>query len=68
MLEMSTTLDEGRRHELFDRVQEIWAGELPAICFAFPRVWIAVNPRIRNATPALFGPSLLWNPAALAVG
>jgi peptide/nickel transport system substrate-binding protein len=68
MLEMSSTLDVERRRRLFAEVQRIWAGELPAVCFAFPRVWIALNPRIRNATPALVRPPVLWNPTMLGVG
>jgi peptide/nickel transport system substrate-binding protein len=68
MLEMSSTLDVERRRQLFAEVQQIWAGELPALCFAFPRAWIALNPRIRNATPAQFRPPVLWNPTMLGVG
>jgi peptide/nickel transport system substrate-binding protein len=68
MLEMSSTLDVERRRRLFAEVQRIWAGELPALCFAFPRAWVVVNPRIRNATPALFRPPVLWNPAMLGAG
>ncbi len=68
MLEMSSTLDAERRRQLFAEVQQIWAAELPAVCFAFPRAWIVLNPRIRNATPALFRPPVLWNPTMIGVG
>jgi peptide/nickel transport system substrate-binding protein len=67
MLEMSSTLDGDRRRRLFGEVQQIWAADLPVICFAFPRSWLAMNPRIRNATPALFRPPVLWNATMLGV-
>ena len=65
--QMTVTTDQDRRHVLFADVQLIWARELPALCFAFPRVWVAVNTRVRGATPALARPTVLWNSAALAV-
>ncbi len=64
---LSSELDARTRHTLFNQVQQIAARELPALCFAFPRISVAVNARVIDATPAPFRPPLLWNPAALDV-
>jgi peptide/nickel transport system substrate-binding protein len=67
MDQVSTTLDTERRVALFADVQRIIARELPVVCFAFPRLPLAVNARVTGATPAPFRPPLLWNPAVLSV-
>ena len=64
---MASDLDVDRRHALFVEVQAIMAQELPALCFAFPRVWVAMNTRVLHATPAAGRPPVLWNAAAIAV-
>jgi peptide/nickel transport system substrate-binding protein len=67
MDQVSTALDRERRRQAFADVQRIMARELPALCFAFPRLPIAVSSRVVDATPAPFRPPLLWNPAVLGV-
>lgn len=67
MHQQTATLDEAERKALFNRVQRIFADELPIIHFAAPRVYMAVSARVVNATPALLRPMVLWNPDALAV-
>ena len=67
MAQQVATLDEARRKALFDEVQRIFAGELPIIYFAAPRVYVATSTRILNATPSLLRPAILWNPDPLAV-
>jgi peptide/nickel transport system substrate-binding protein len=67
MLEMASERDAGRRRALFAEVQRIMAHEVPALCFAFPRVWVAMNARVRHATPAAVRPPILWNPAVVGV-
>ena len=67
MDQVSTTLDTHRRWELFAEVQRIMAREAPILCFAFPRLPIAVSSRVIGATPAPFRPPLLWNPAVIGV-
>jgi peptide/nickel transport system substrate-binding protein len=67
MNEMSTTPDLERRVALFSEAQRILAREVPALCFAFPRLTLAVNARVDGGTPAPFRPPLLWNPAVLEV-
>jgi peptide/nickel transport system substrate-binding protein len=64
---VSTTLDSEPRRQLFADVQRIMAREVPALCFAFPRLPIAVSSRVVAATPAPFRPPVLWNPAVIGV-
>jgi peptide/nickel transport system substrate-binding protein len=64
---VSTILDTHRRRELFAEVQRIMAREAPILCFAFPRLPIAVSSRVIGATPAPFRPPLLWNPSVIGV-
>ena len=67
MDQVSTTLDAGSRRALFAEVQRIMAREVPALCFAFPRLSFAMSTRVVDATPAPFGPPVLWNPAVISV-
>ena len=67
MDQVSTTLDAGRRRALFVEVQRIMAREVPALCFAFPRLSFAMTTRVANATPASFRPPVLWNPAVIGL-
>ncbi len=67
MDDISTSSDQRHRVQRFSEVQRILSREVPALCFAFPRLWVAVNARIAQATPAAFRPPLLWNPAVIAV-
>jgi peptide/nickel transport system substrate-binding protein len=54
-----------RRHALFGEVQRIMAREVPALCFAFPRVSFAMSTRVTRAMPAMSRPPLLWNAAII---
>jgi peptide/nickel transport system substrate-binding protein len=67
MQQMASEPDEERRRALFGDVQTIMARELPVLCFAFPRVWVAMSSRVAGATPAAVRPPILWNPAAIAI-
>jgi len=64
---VSTTMEPARRRALFAEVQRTMARELPVLCFAFPRLSVAINTRIVDATPAPFRPPVLWNPSAIGV-
>ena len=59
--------DIAQRKALFYEVQRIFGEQLPVLCFAAPRVYVALNPRVAGATPALLQPQILWNAEALAV-
>ena len=67
MNEITTITDQNRRRTLFADVQRIMAREAPAICFAFPELWFAINRRIDQATPAPFRPPVMWNPAVFSL-
>jgi len=62
---VATTLDPAERRSRFAEAQRIIAREVPVICFAFPRLPIAINSRVAGATPAPFRPPLLWNPSVV---
>jgi peptide/nickel transport system substrate-binding protein len=59
--------DAAERRQVFAGVQRVMAREVPALCFAFPRVWVATSRRVLGATPAAFRPPILWNPAEIVV-
>lgn len=67
MRQQVATLDQARRKALFDQVQHLFARELPIIHFAAPRIVVATSARVRNVTPAVLRPSILWNPDELTV-
>ncbi len=67
MQQISSSLDPHVRRTAFAQVQRIMAGELPVMTFAFPRLSMAMSSRVGHATPAVFRPPVLWNPAGLTV-
>jgi peptide/nickel transport system substrate-binding protein len=56
----------GDRKRLFDEVQHVFGGEVPAICFVAPRIYVAMSSRVANATPGPLQPQILWNAEMLA--
>lgn len=67
MEEVTTSNRRDRRLAAFAEVQRIMARELPALCFAFPRVAVAVGSRVSGASPAPFRPPVLWAPERLGI-
>ena len=67
MLAQSRSVDDGERKRLFDEVQRIYAEHLPMVHFVAPKVFVAASGRLRNLTPALARPQLLWAADTLAV-
>jgi peptide/nickel transport system substrate-binding protein len=61
MLEMTATTDAAERKRLFDRVQVIFAENLPALYFVAPRLHMGVSGRVGGLEPAILRPQLLWN-------
>lgn len=59
--------DQAERRRLFEEAQRILGEHLPVICFAAPRVIMAMTPRVVNATPVPLKPPVLWNADTLAV-
>ena len=68
MQEMAAATDQPRRRALFSEVQRILAREVPALCFAFPRVTVAMSTRVSYSLLAVSRPPLLWNPAVIRLG
>jgi peptide/nickel transport system substrate-binding protein len=67
MNEVSTSNDLRHRQQLFADAQRIMAREVPVLCFAFPRLSVAVSTRVSGAAPAPFRPPVLWNPGSLEI-
>lgn len=61
MREITAQVDAAERRRLFDRVQRIFAENLPAIYFAAPRLHMGVSSRVGGLEPAILRPQLLWN-------
>lgn len=62
-----TSLDLDERRALFAEAQRILAEHVPVLYFAAPHVYVAMSPRVANATPAVTKPQVLWNAEVLAV-
>jgi peptide/nickel transport system substrate-binding protein len=67
MTEQASTLDQGRRKELFNQVQRLWAENLPALYFAAPRLLLAHSTRLQGVVPSVQRPAILWNADSLSV-
>jgi len=55
------TIDYAKRKQLYDRVQEIVAEELPVICLVSPNILVGAANRVGNFRPAILVPYALWN-------
>ncbi len=64
----ATTLDQARRKQAVDRVQQIVADQQPFIYLVYPNALIAVSPRLQGAKPAVLEPRVEWNIEALTAG
>jgi len=49
------------RKQLFDRVQELIADNLPIICLATPNILVGAKANLGNFRPAILEPYTLWN-------
>ncbi len=64
---LAAAIDPAERLRLFREVQRLFSEHLPAMYFAAPRLFVAVGPRVRNETPGVTRPQLLWSADTLAV-
>ena len=55
------SLDPAVRKTCFNRVQEIWADEMPAIATIAPHIITGYTNRLGNLRPSILEPSTLWN-------
>jgi len=67
MLEQAATLDEQRRHEIFNDVQRILAENVPALYFAAPRLYYAHSRRTLGVVSSVMRPLVLWNADSLSI-
>lgn len=67
MARQAASTDEAERVRLFRLAQRIFADEVPVLYFAAPRLYLGVSSRVRNVTPAVLRPQLLWSADTLAV-
>jgi peptide/nickel transport system substrate-binding protein len=63
----AASTDPAERTRLFREALRVFNEHLPAMYFAAPRVYVAVNARVRNLVPSLTPPSLLWSADTLAM-
>ena len=61
MREMAAEVDTAERRRLFDRVQGIFAENLPGLYFVAPRLHMGVSGRVGGLEPAILRPQLMWN-------
>jgi peptide/nickel transport system substrate-binding protein len=61
MQQQMVTLDYAKRKQLYDRVQQVIAEQLPFIFLATPNILAVASPRIGNFRPAILDPYTLWN-------
>jgi ABC-type transport system substrate-binding protein len=67
MTQQLTELNPKKRKQLYDRVQEIAAEELPLICLAGPNVLVGAKDNLGNFQPAVLDHPLLWNSEQLYI-
>jgi peptide/nickel transport system substrate-binding protein len=67
MQQQMVTLDYAKRKQLYDRVQQIIAENLPFIFLGTPNILAGANSRVGNFHPALLDPYALWNADELYV-
>jgi peptide/nickel transport system substrate-binding protein len=61
MQQQMVTIDYAKRKQLYDRVQQLIAENLPFIFLATPNVLAAADARVGNFHPAILDPYTLWN-------
>jgi len=61
MQQQMVTMDYAKRKQLYDRVQQLVAENLPFIFLATPNILAAADPEVGNFHPAVLDPYTLWN-------
>jgi peptide/nickel transport system substrate-binding protein len=55
------SLDPSVRKLEFDKVQDIWARQMPAIATIAPNILVGWSKRLGNVRPSIIRPHLIWN-------
>jgi peptide/nickel transport system substrate-binding protein len=66
-LQATTPAFAGRK-AAFDRVQQIFADQVPIIYLVYPDVLVGVAPHVSGASPSVLTPHLFWNVEYLSIG
>jgi peptide/nickel transport system substrate-binding protein len=61
MQQQMVTLDYAKRKQMYDRVQQVIAENLPLIFLATPNILVGADSRVGNFKPAVLDPYTLWN-------
>jgi peptide/nickel transport system substrate-binding protein len=61
MRQQAAAVDEKRRKEAFDRVQQVVWDEAPFLYLVNKNALLAVSPLLRNVEPSVLRPQVLWN-------
>ena len=61
MRAQASSPDMKKRKAAFDKVQQILSDEAPVLYLAHRNALMAVSPKVRNATPSVLFPHLVWN-------
>jgi peptide/nickel transport system substrate-binding protein len=61
MRAQASSVDDKKRKEHFDKVQQIVWEEVPFIYLAYKNTLVAVSPEIKNAQPVVLRPQTFWN-------
>jgi len=61
MQQQMVTLDYRKRKQMYDRVQQLIADNLPFIFLATPNILAGADARVGNFRPAVLDPYTLWN-------
>jgi peptide/nickel transport system substrate-binding protein len=67
MQQQMVTLDYAKRKQLYDRVQQLIAENVPFIFLATPNILVGADQRVGNFAPAVLDPYALWNADELYV-
>jgi peptide/nickel transport system substrate-binding protein len=67
MRRQAATVDPAERTRLFGDAEKIFAEHMPAIYFVAEQVTIPMSARVRDATPSVLGPPVLWNAEVLSL-
>jgi peptide/nickel transport system substrate-binding protein len=67
MVTVMSSVDQAERKTAFDRIQMIFAENLPAIYFVAPRLYMGASARVGGLTPSILRPQLLWNAERMTV-
>ena len=57
----ASTLDDARRKAAFDKVQQLASEQAPFLYLVNKNALVAVSGEVRNVTPSVLRPQLLWN-------